>query len=601
MSQMGLPLPREYSGSWTPSPLPDLTDVHELAVDCETDGLRWWDKNRVIGIAVAYKRDGRTHSQYIPVRHSGGNVPEERALEWARSQLRGKRIVNLRTSFDIHMLRGWGADLEALGCTVGDVGHYAALLDDHRRRFNLEEIAQSYVGHGKVTGLDMSSMAEYHAGDVAEYAETDVRLVIEILDRMNPLLESEGLRQVCDLEDRLIFPVCEMERLGSPLDEELLRKWVIESEQEYLRLRWELNDMVGFQTDPNSREHLVFLLEKYGIPVVKYTDGGSPSTDDSVLRSIEHPVFQKVRKIRKLASLRSKYLLPYLEEIEREGVLRYALHQLRADDGGTVSGRFSSSAFRVYDGARWYNVGANIQQVMSVKRQTAEEDRFVVRELFVPESGLWYSADAMQIEYRLFAHYSRSDKIIDAYRRDPMTDFHETVRKMISAVSPGITRKRTKDVNFAKIYGAGLSKISAMLGLSIDDARQFVDVYDRTFPEASALLNKAMKTAESRGYVKTLLGRRTRFTDRRRLHKALNGVIQGSAADIMKIKLIELHESRRETGFKMRFTVHDEVDGDVPDQEAADKVTEILNRQSVPLRVPILWDAGTGRNWRECE
>jgi DNA polymerase-1 len=131
-------------------------------------------------------------------------------------------------------------------------------------------------------------------------------------------------------------------------------------------------------------------------------------------------------------------------------------------------------------------------------------------------------------------------------------------------------------------------------------ANEFIAAYDTAFPDVLRMLSTASSTARDRGYVKTLLGRRSRFPDRQNLHKALNSVIQGSAADLMKMKLVELYRERRALGLTLRMTVHDEVCGDVPDLEAARMVGELLNRQSIPLRVPILWEGNTGANWKEC-
>jgi DNA polymerase-1 len=246
----------------------------------------------------------------------------------------------------------------------------------------------------------------------------------------------------------------------------------------------------------------------------------------------------------------------------------------------------------------------NIQQVGGKKLQAKMrglKEQYPIRQLFVPESGLWLGADASQIEYRLFAHYAKPPAVIKAYAENPETDFHAFVMSMVQQVRSDITRERTKDLNFAKIYGAGANKIAIMLGLSPEEASPFVTAYDRTFPQARTLMDESMRVAEKRGYVKTMLGRRARFPNGKFLHAALNRVIQGTAADINKMKLVELHKERKYTGLKLRFTVHDEADGDVPDVEAGRRVREVLNRQSLPTRVPILWNVGVGPNWGSCK
>jgi DNA polymerase-1 len=140
-----------------------------------------------------------------------------------------------------------------------------------------------------------------------------------------------------------------------------------------------------------------------------------------------------------------------------------------------------------------------------------------------------------------------------------------------------------------------------MLGLEYKETKELVQAYKKEFPEADALLSTASRLASRRGYVKTIHGRRGRFPDKQNLHKALNKVIQGSAAETAKKKLIEVYKERKATGFVMRFPVHDELNGDSPDQKCTEMVTEILNRQTTELRIPILWEAGTGRNWAEAK
>jgi DNA polymerase-1 len=588
MNQARLPFD-SVETDYVPDDPPVLAGVDEIGLDCETSGLRWWKGDYVVGIAVAWG-DRRT---YLPFRHRGGNLDENAVKRWASTELKNKRIVNLNTRFDVHFMREWGVDLEAQDCTFGDVGHYAALLDDHRRTFNLEAIAQRWLKRGKVKGIDPTRMVEYHAAEVAPYAREDAALALDVQAAMWPELTEQELHRVRELEDELIPVVCEMERLGAPLDVEKLHRWLQETSAELDRLLWQIARTTGFQVNPASPEDLTRLFRERKIPVTAYTETGLPSFADDVLEKIEDPVVQDVRRAAKIFSLRTKFLLPF-ESRRDDEVLRYALHQLRSDDGGTVSGRFSSS--RLDD-----TTGINVQQVPAVEKQTAEVgDKWLVRELFIPKNGLWCAPDAAQIEYRLFAHYASSPRIMAEYAADPRRKFHNITWDMMKSLGVELLYKQMKNVNFAKIYGAGLRKLAVMLGVSVDRARVILAAYDQLFPEVPRLLASAADKATRRGYVKTIIGRRARFINGERAHKALNAVIQGSAADIMKMKLIELHADRKNTGLTMRFTVHDEVDGDVPDVDAACRVGAILDRQSIPTKVPVLWDVATGRNWKEC-
>lgn len=617
---------------WKPDELPtNLPDT--LGYDTETDGLRWFRGDRPIGLSIYHPDLGK---RYFPWGHiGGGNIPEEQVKRWAQTELKGKTLIGLNTKFDIHMTREWGVNLEAQGCRPTDVSHYAALLDDQRLKFSLDALTKDYLGREKVgKDLDTKRMADYHAAEVAARAGQDAQDVWDLREKMWPLLDAEGLQVVRQLEDDIIYAVCEMERNGAPIDVPLLDKWVVDSEQEMLRLLWKVSREVGFSVNPDSTKDMERLFEALGIPITTRTAKGRGSFTDAVLKALDHPVLQMLRKAGKLASLRSKYLVPYQKQVrENNGILRYNFHQLRSDDAGTVSGRFSST-------------DTNVQQVMGVDRwiESFGSEDYIIRKLFIPLMGrLWLSADAKQIEYRGFAHYANSPKINKAYEDNPDLSFHKyTHEQVLRPRIPSLIYKKAKDLNFAYIYGAGLIKRAIMMGyiteaqgneIRMDVLRQrkldnsyrqehhpllketveIGRIYDAEIPEVKPLLERAKTLAEQRGYVKTILGRRSRFPFitvdspwgpkkvRVRVHKALNAIIQGTAADINKIKLKELHEARNYTGFTMRMTVHDEVCGDVPNEEAANKVAHILNYQSVDTRVPILWDTGVGPNWADVD
>lgn len=633
------------TSTWVPQAPPDLSQYHHIELDTETTGLKWFEKDRPIGIAIYYG----DKTQYLPWGHNGGNLDESVVKGWAQRELRGKRITNLNTRFDIHMLREWGIDLEAQGCEVSDVGHYAALLDDHRKSFSLDNIAKDYLGVGKIEGLDKTRMASYHAGDVAAYAENDVKLVHQLKDKMWPLLDEQDLQQVRELEDKVIYVVCEMEKNGSPIDLELLEKWISQSQKQYESYIWELSREVGFQVNPDSPQDQKRIFEKLKIPL-EFTTAGRPSFTDAILKRIEHPTIKLMRKAGKLSSLRSKFLTNTKKNLDSHGILRYALHQLRAtrdetseNPVGTVTGRFSSSEITP-------SFGINIQQRSKPSKQRVsfgfnekdsshDDEIFLIRKLHIPQKGMWLSSDMRQVEYRLFASYANNPSVVDAYKENPLLSFHEFMHEKLRAFKEEITYGRTKDCNFAKVYGAGLGKLALMMGFITSaeferlrkekakynhpkyrEAIEIEQLYNQVLPEVKGLLKEASHLAmpkcnehcnlsdelhqrlSHRGYVKTLMGRRSRFPEGHRIHKALNSVIQGGGGDVLKQKCVELHENRKETGFLLRFCVHDEIDGDVPNKEAAQKVANILNSQSFPqIRIPLLWETGIGPNWAECE
>lgn len=620
-----------HNDTWRPEQPPDLTGVDEVFVNFETTGLRWFDKD--LPIAMSLRANGR--NWYLPWGHAGGgNLPEEQVYRFAQEQLKGKLITNINTRFDIHMARAWGnkmgrggLDFEAMGCRVSDVGHYAALLDDHRMFMNLDSLIQDFLKEKPMVRLDESKMASYSAGAAAPRSMYNVEAVDLLKQAMWPKLEEEGLHRVRKLEDEVIFVVCEMEKNGTLIDLELLDKWVKDTKRDFEKCLMDLWKLTGLKINPNSPKDAQKLFQHLKIPLTELTDSGAYSFTDEVIKGIEHPTVKLFRHAKKISSINSK-LKKYKKSISSDGVLRYALHQLRAaksdaeDSGetGTVTGRFTST--EIVRGE-----GINIQQVMKPEKQfLTMGDEYFIRDLHLPQAGqLFMSVDAEQIQYRLFANEAGNPAVLAAYEADPWMSFHKWTLSEFRKFKPDLSYRRCKDVNFAKLFAAGPSKLALMLGFvtkkQFEELRaqkanryhpwlastlEILKIYDKALPEVKDLLKNASDLAESRGYIKTIMGRRLRFPagpdgKRFRLHKAFNGRIQGSEADIVKTKAVELHRNRKYTGLTLRMQVHDEFDGDVPDGESAKRVGEVLNAQSFPsMKVPILWGVKYTESWGAC-
>lgn len=560
--------------------LPTLTNHPLLAVDTETDGLNVTTGARAVGLSIAASG---IEPFYVPWGHRDGeNFDLDLVRDWVARELRGKTLVFLNAKFDIHALRAAGIDLEALGCSVGDVGYAAALVDSTRKSYSLDALSKSYLGRGK---LQLSeSFFEIHerpSEEIAEYAKTDAALTLGLHEYLQPKIEQEDLTTVLKLENDLIYVVCEMERNATPLDTTKLEQWRKEARSRYVRSIMDLHRMVGFRVVPSVPKDLARLFAAHNLEWPK-TPTGQPSFTDELLTQYEEvEAIGLALSARRLVSLLSKYLDKYAHDVGPDGRLHYQLNQLRSDQYGTITGRFSSS-------------NVNIQQVFQAEHQAARMPDFIIRELFIPPEGrIWFTADASQIEFRLFAHYSRSRRLIEAYQ-DPKTDFHSIVAKLTN-----LPRSRAKNLNFGRLYGMGRDKMARFLDTDRSESDPLYDRYDEMFPEARRLLRYASELAESRGYVKTLLGRRRRYVPGEPTFSALNSAIQGTAADIMKLKLLQLYRQRNELGVTLRFTVHDEVDGDIPPDGDVQKLEAALNEAVLPLDVPILWDLKTGPNWKE--
>jgi DNA polymerase-1 len=489
---------------------------------------------------------------------------------------------------------------------------------------NLDSLIKDFLHVEPMARLDESKMKEYSAGLVAPRAQYNVWAVNELTKVMWPQLTEQDLQRVRQLEDDVIYVVCEMEKNGTRIDQEKLERWIKETQRDYEKLLLELYKDTGLKINPNSSKDDTKLFKHLNIPFVEFTATGAPSFTDAAIKTIEHPTIKKLRRAKKLASINSK-LRKYHRCVSSDGILRYALHQLRASRGegsdsgetGTVTGRFTSTEIVAGE-------GTNIQQVMKPEKQFLTfGDEYFIRDLHIPDDGqLWLSSDAEQIQYRLFASEANNPQVIQAYQENPWMSFHKYTLKKFRVYKPDLPYRRCKDVNFAKLFAAGPSKLALMMDFItkrqyeelraqkanryhplLTSTLEILKIYDQELPEVEGLLKTASFLAETKGYIRTILGRRMRFPYKERLHKALNGRIQGSEADIVKTKAVELHRARKYTGMKLLFQVHDEFDGIVPDEESAKRVDEVLNTQSFTylVKIPILWGMKTSPlSWGDC-
>lgn len=613
---LGTQAPLRSVVDWKPDEPPSLDGISDVVLNFATNGLEWANGHRPIGVTVS-TLDGQL-TRFLPFAFEhGGNLDEATVKRWAERELRGKKVTNSKTKFDVHMSREWGIDLEAQGCTFSDIQHTAALLDDHRKRFALDILVKDYLAGDPIVErvfVGEARHAEHHASEVVDREYFTAQAVAKLRAVMYPQVDEQELRKVHDLEDDVIPCVVEMEKNGSPIDLPLLEQYGRECSEAHDALMWEISKECGFAFE-HTASGWKRLIESLQLAV-------PDSFSESILNEVDHPLVRKGQRAVQYASLNSKVFKAYPEHITN-GILRYNINQLASDEGGTVSGRFS--------------IGI-VQQAPNEDNHTAAfGDAMVPRRLFVPGSGDYLEGDAAQIEFRLLVHYSENAKLLQAYRDDPEMSFHKKMQEMLVSYKPDMLYTHTKSYNFAAQYGARSIKLATMMGFiteregdEIRAAKRWNDprltliheieaAYKSAHPEASALLDRASHLAKTecdkycnrgdalhrkyphRGYVKTLLGRRSRFPTNYKTYIGLNRVLQGTGADIMKRKLVELHAQRKDTGFVMRITNHDAVLGDATAPETLSRVSTILNAQSFALKVPIIWKCGTGKTWADCK
>lgn len=590
-------------------PLPSLDGVKRLGWDTETDIEGPIYDHHLFGVSY-YLPDGR--KGYVSTRHPNSLNYEEWAVkEWIKNEVRGKELVVANAKHEVHIMKNEGISLEEQGNTMCDVFHQAALLDDHRYRLNMDLLTQEVLPEHTKIVADHKNLYLLPADLVAPIAIEDAELNFKIDAIQGLKITAEELDRVLNLENDLVYATCEMERNGTYIDVEKLMIWRVEVEDEFQARILFIHRETGLKIAPGSWQDMARLFNHLGLqyPMTEPTNAhpdGCPSFPEEWLETVaghwvgtgkekkfvvDRPVVNAALEARQLKSMKNKYLDKYMLAVRPDGLLRYSLHQLRGDEHGTITGRYSCSGKK--------GEGANIQQVSKKEKQPLLLQRWNIRELFIPPKGrVWASADASQIEYRFFAHYAAKmgmDRLASAYRADPWIDFHSTVVEWT-----GLIRDHAKNVNFAKLYGGGVDKIAGMCKLSESEGRALVNKYDREFPEAKRLVKMASNQAETLGFVRTILGRRRRYIGTgERFYSALNSVFQGGAADMMKIKILESYRNRKRLDLTMRFTVHDESDGDFENSGQLKAWEDLLNTQSLDMHVPIMWKGGTGANWGE--
>lgn len=605
----------------------NLSKYKKVFLDIESTGLEPYHGDKSIGISIGVEQDERTCvMRYYPYGHNiGQNYTREEVHAWLRRELKGKIIVGHNIGgFDLPFLRAEGLDL-VKDNTFMDTMHAAILLDPAANSFSLDGVAKRLLGAdvGKVGGLDKSSLVNVHPREVGIYAEQDTRLCWMLDPVLYGHLRKKELLGIFDIECKTIRPVVEMQANGLLFDWHKAAAWIDLARKDLQAVEAELNGV-----NYNSPKQVQVQCNKLGLtypwnwkcPTLEceeafpsYEDPdkkfmcwkcnkemvkSSPHFGKKFVRKMAHPFLKTVQKAKQLHKLLNTFLIPWVENIDpQKPILRYTLNQLREKDEhggakGAVSGRFSCSGM---------GAGAQPQQIWSVENQEAEIGAdYLLRSLIIPEPGKQFaSLDASQIEFRLFAHYSENVELIKEYNENPKVDFHQLVaEKVLRGLMP---RKKAKNVNFGTLYNMGVAKFARELSVSIKEAEEMFATYNEYFPAAKQLRDREKRKAACGLPTITLKGRRFDWLDpemKKKCYVALNRLIQGSAADIMKLALVKAYDG----GYfdTMRLTVHDEVDGDITKVE---QIMDLKNDLEKPefldniMRVPLIWEPTVGTSW----
>lgn len=512
------PIPN--TGWQPPTTFPRLDSAKAIAIDLETfdpslltHGPGWGrGVGHIVGIAVGTD-DG--HRWYFPMRHTvgEGNLPPEAVLQWARDEFgrvhQDKVFAN--SQYDL----GW---LKQDGVTVAgniiDVQIAEPLLDEHARSYSLDTLAQKYLGEGKVDDALYAWCQRAYGGKegrpqagniwrappclVGPYAEGDVDLPLRIWQKQKPLLEEQGLMELYKIEAVLPRILVGMRMKGVRVDVEGAERAKERLANSSKTAQERIRQLSGVHVDIWAAQSIARALYKVGVEYPK-TAKGAPSFESQWLDRHPSEITSLIKDARKYDKAASAFINGYIIDKQINGRLYGQFHQLRGEDGGTVVGRFSSSL-------------PNLENLPA----RDEEIGPMVRSQFLPEEGnTWDVADFSQIQFRLMVSLGigkSADAARELYSTDPTTDFHDMVSDKIHEVTGGRwERKVVKGVNFSTAFTGGAGQVARQLGISLEKAKEFVEIYNTSLPFIKDTSAKAASVAAQRGYIFDIVGRRHRF------------------------------------------------------------------------------------------
>jgi len=600
-----------------PDGYPDLSEAREVSIDLETcdpnltsRGSGWPRKDGyVIGIAVAV--DGA--AWYFPIRHdNGSNLDAKQTLRWLADVCSIERDYIMHNAmYDLGWL--WAEGIEVKGRIV-DTMIVAALIDENRFSYALNALGRDYLNERKSEkdlyeaansfGVNAKSeMWKLPAHFVGAYAEQDAALTLKLWQFFKGVIVKEDIADIFDLELQVLKVVFDMRKKGVRVDLEKAEELKVYLQREEEKV---LQESGGTDIDIWAAASIAKAFDAEGLTYPKTPKSGQPSFTKNFLANHAHALPQAVVRARELNKARTTFIDTIIKH-QHNGRIHAEAHSLRSDDGGTVTGRFSYS-------------NPNLQQVPARNAEIGP----MIRGLFLPEEGeLWGAFDYSSQEPRLVVHYSSllkltgAQEFADQYNVDATTDFHQMAADIV-----GVPRKQAKDINLGLFYGMGKNKLAEQLGLEYEDAKDLFKEYHGKVPFVQQLADYVVNRASNKGVIRTLLGRKCRFDKwepnayglykpqtyedayaehgpaikRAFTYKALNRLIQGSAADQTKAAMVALHKE----GITPLIQVHDELDISVAEPETASVIQEIMET-CVDMQIPSVVDAEFGPSWGEAK
>jgi len=581
--------------------LAELKSQPHFCLDLETTSLTA-RAAEIVGWAISWQNN---QGYYIPVKAPAGQkqLDADGVLAALKGILEDPQILksNQNIKYDMQVLMQAGIRMQGINIDPM-VGDY--LLDAGARSHNLDTLAMRYLNKSLISiteligkGKDQKSMADIDVEQVAEYASEDADLAWQLSACIEAELKKEKLWDLYwDLERPLIPVLAEMEFTGITVDTEELQQQSSALNERLETLVEEIYAEAGSRFNIDSPKQLrVILFDELNLPVVKKTKTG-PSTDQSVLEQLAplHPLPARITEHRQLSKLKSTYL--------------DALPEMVNPDTNRIHGSFNQVV------AATGRLSSSDPNLQNIPIRTEEGRR--IRKAFVPSPPDWQllCADYSQIELRMLAHFSEDPVMCAAFSEG--VDIHAAVAAEIFDVDIESVdkdqRRVAKAVNFGVIYGQSPFGLSNALGISREEAARFIDEYFSRYAAVDRYLTSVLEECVESGYARTICGRRRKITGIKNTtgrqrnmpeRTAINTVIQGSAADLIKLAMINIHRQLKQNKFnaRMLLQIHDELVFEVPRTELNRLVKMITSEMesAIDLRVPLVIDVSAGQNWLE--
>jgi len=612
---MQMPLFKPQTEWLPPESFPDLSKYDEIAIDLETkdpDLIKMGSgsvvgRGDVTGIAIAVKN----WCGYYPIAHEGGgNMDRKKVLKWFQDVLNTSSTKIFHNAmYDVCWIRALGLSISG---KIVDTMIASALVDENQMRYDLNNCSKRYTGKGKNEtdlyaaakdwGVDAKAeMYKLPAIYVGAYAEKDAEITLELWQELKKEINHQDINSIMNMETELFPVLVDMRFKGVRVDVEaahkLKTKLLEEEKQSLMKVKKETEIDVQIW----AARSIAQVFDKLSLDYDRTEKTSAPSFTKNFLQNHPHPLVKHIARAREINKAHTTFIDTILKH-SHKGRIHAEINQLRGDNGGTVTGRFSYS-------------NPNLQQVPARNKELGP----AIRSLFIPEEGhTWGCFDYSQQEPRLVVHYATLqnlygvDEVLEAYREGD-ADFHTIVADMAE-----IPRSQAKTINLGLFYGMGKNKLQAELGVSKEKAEGLFKQYHHKVPFVKQLMDNVMRRAQDSGRIRTLLGRLCRFhlwepnafgihkalphpqalmehgpgIKRAYTYKALNKLIQGSAADMTKKAMIDLHKE----GIIPHIQVHDELDISVQDEQEAKLIKGVME-DAVSLEVPNKVDYESGPNW----